>query len=52
LAEKNISSPGAEGKQGVLQKTKYIVHAGCAEANLMTLFLIPIEESFWLSGSN
>ena len=46
-----MSSPGQEERSGVSQKVRYIAHVGCAEANLMIVFLMPIEESLCLSNS-
>jgi len=49
LEERNMYPPGPEGeKQGVSQKAKSTVPAGCAELNLMINFLMLIEKKFWL----
>ena len=44
--------PGQEGKMAVMQKAKFIAHAGCAEASLMILFLMQTKHGCLLLGSN
>jgi len=44
--------PGPEGRQDVLQKARYTVHAGCAEQNLTITFLMPTVKNSYPPNSN